>query len=130
MKYGREEDEWDLLTDEGVHYLKDRARLRRDTSYTEMNVVLATRAGVRQFDFHEQSERAAMGHLLGRIVEATYPSLGFMLSSIVIYLDANDAGPGFYALAQHKGLLRSGASREEKEAFWVAQVSAAFDYFA
>jgi len=55
--------------------------------------------------------------------------VGAMISALVIYLDANDAGPGFYQLAQDMGLLPRGASRQEREAFWVQQVKKTFDYF-
>ena len=81
------------------------------TSYTEMNTVLAQRTGFRKFDFDQESERAAMGHLLGRISDREFPRTSVLISAIVNYLDANDAGPGFYKLAQQKGLLQRGPSR-------------------
>jgi hypothetical protein len=46
--------------------LVERARLERVTSYTEMNTVVAQRTGIRKFDFDQESDRAAMGHLLPR----------------------------------------------------------------
>jgi hypothetical protein len=52
-----------------------------------------------------------------------------MLSSLVMYLDANDASPGFYALAAETGLLPRGASKQQKEAFWVGQVHEVFRRF-
>ena len=70
-----------------------------------------------------------MGHLLGRIVEETFSTVGGMLSSLVIYLDANDAGPGFYTLAEQMGLLPQGASKAAKERFWVEQVTRVFQHF-
>jgi ethanolamine transporter EutH len=70
-----------------------------------------------------------MGHLLGRIVKDTYDTVGAMLSSIAIYLDANDAGPGFYHLAQEMGLLPKNASKLTKERFWVDQMNTAIEYF-
>lgn len=78
------------------------------TSYTEMNVTLARRTGLRSFDFDRADERAAIGNLLGLIVERNRPTTNLMISALVNYLDQNDAGPGFYALAQQDGsLLRS-----------------------
>lgn len=56
------------------------------------------------------------------IVDDTYADVGAMLSSLVIYLDANDAGGGFYTLAAEMGLLPRGASKHQKEAFWVGQM--------
>lgn len=129
LKYGREDDDWDVLTAAGIDFLKERARLGRDTSYTELNTVLAQRTSLRSFDFHEQSDRAAMGHLLGLIVDETLPSVRFMLSSLVVYLDENDAGPGFYALAQEKGLLSRNATKDERFAFWVSQIKEAHDSY-
>jgi hypothetical protein len=70
-----------------------------------------------------------MGHLLGRIVERNLPTTGLMISALVHYLGANDAGPGFYVLATRLGLLPKGASRRVKEEFWVSQVKALHEYY-
>jgi hypothetical protein len=129
MKYGRDEVEWDELEDAGLRFLEERARLGRLTSYTEMNTNLAGRTGLHGFNFAEQADRAAMGYLLGRIAEHAYPSFGFLISALVTYLDGNDAGPGFFALAQRMRLLPPKASAAEKEAFWIAQVNKAFGRF-
>ncbi len=128
--YGRPDESWDTLVEASVQFLQQRAALRRITSYTELSVTLAHRTGLPAFDFPQQSERAAMGHLLGMIVERTYPSVGAMLSSLVIYLDANDAGPGFYSLAEHMGLLPKGAPKTAKERFWVEQTKQVFAHYA
>ncbi|MGO4120700.1 hypothetical protein [Arthrobacter sp. YAF16] len=45
-----------------------------------------------------------------------------MISSVVVYLDAKDAGTGFWALAQHDGILAADSSPQAKEKFWVGQV--------
>ncbi|MEV0158366.1 hypothetical protein AB0H57_32455 [Micromonospora sp. NPDC050686] len=127
--YGRHDAEWDVLVHAGKQFLRERALMERNTSYTEMSVTLARRTGYPVFDFSEQAERAAMGYLLGRIVQETYPVVGAMMSALVIYLDANDAGPGFYQLAQDMGLLHKGASKQAREAFWVQQVRGTFDHF-
>ena len=103
--FGRDDEQWDELVRAGKIFLRERAELGRDTSYTEMSVTLARRTGYPAFDFSQQIERAGMGYLLGRIVQETYDEIGAMVSSLVIYLDANDAGPGFYQLAQEMGLL-------------------------
>ncbi len=127
--YGRPDEAWDLLVAAGIEFLKERAALGRDTSYTEMSVTLARRTGLPEFDFSQQIERAGMGYLLGRIVQETYPSVGAMLSSLVIYLDANDAGPGFYALAEEMRLLPKGASKATKDEFWVGQFKEVLSHF-
>lgn len=128
--YGRDDEEWDELTEVGLGFLIERARLRKVTSYTEVNAALARRANVRSFDFERADERAAMGYLLGRIVERNFPATGLMISALVHYLDANDAGSGFYKLAEQLGLLRRGARRQAKEEFWIKQVNALHGYYS
>ncbi len=128
--YGRPDDQWPGLVSAGKEFLQERGKLRRDTSYTEMSTVLSQRTGYPAFDFSQQVERAGMGHLLGLIVEDTYPRVGAMLSSIVIYLGANDAGGGFYQLAQHMGILEKNPSRLAAERFWVAQMNTVYKFFA
>jgi hypothetical protein len=124
--YGRNEEEWNDLEEAGVAFLSERAKLERVTSYTETNTVLAQRTGHRSFDFDQDSERAAMGYLLGRISDREFGRTGVLISAIVNYLDANDAGPGFYKLAQDRGLLPRGQSRNLQWEFWVAHVAKVF----
>lgn len=126
MKYGRDVEEWDELEETGLQFLLERARLERVTSYTETNTVLAQRTGHRRFDFDQESERAAMGHLLGRISDREFGRTGVLISAIVNYLDANDAGRGFYKLAQDKGLLARGQSRARQWEFWATHVAEVF----
>ena len=120
--YGRDQHEWDELTRVGWVFLSERARLRKTTSYTELSATLTRRTGLRGFDFDRVDERAAMGHLLGLIVESDFRKTGLMISALVIYLNENDAGSGFYGLAQQYGLLRAGATSDEKLIFWANQV--------
>ena len=47
---------------------------------------------------------------------------GLLVSVLVQYLNANDAGPGFYDLATRKRLLRPRPPRDEKLIFWVQHV--------
>ena len=65
--------------------------MRRLTSYTQLNTVLNARTGLRPFDFNLDGERAAMGQLLGRIVERERPKSGHMIWALVIDLGENDA---------------------------------------
>jgi hypothetical protein len=71
LRYGRSDEEWEELISNGRTFLEERARLEKTTSYTEMNAVLAKRTSVHAFDFEREDERAAMGSLLGSIVEET-----------------------------------------------------------
>jgi hypothetical protein len=72
-----------------------------------------------------------MGHLLGLVVvERNRPATGLMISALVIYLDGNDAGSGFYKLAQNLGELAPGArSSRVKEEFWIRQVNDLYAYY-
>lgn len=127
--YGRSDDEWAELARVGQEFLEERARLEKDTSYTELNTVLARRTGLRPFDFDREDERAAMGRLLGMIVEDTFDSIGCLLSSLVLYLNENTAGPGFFNLAVSMDMLAAGASEDEKLAFWLEQMNAVFEAY-
>lgn len=131
MMFGRDEADWDVLAAAGEGFLVERARLGRLTSYTELNTALERRTGIRGFDFGLQAERAAMGHLLGLIVrERNRPVTGLMISALVVYIDGNDAGSGFYKLAQDLGLLPPGTlSPRIKEEFWISQVKALYAYY-
>jgi hypothetical protein len=131
LEYGRDEADWDILAKEGEGFLIERAGLGRTTSYTEMNSVLERRTGLRRFDFNSQADRAAMGHLLGLIVkEQNRPETGLMISALVIYLDGNDAGSGFYKLAQDLGELSPGSlSPNVKETFWIKQLNSIYTYY-
>lgn len=96
VAFGRDEADWEQLAQVGEQFLIERARLGRLTSYTELNATLERRTGLRPFDFGMQAERAAVGHLLGLIVqERNRPVTHLMISALVIYLDGNDAGSGF-----------------------------------
>jgi hypothetical protein len=128
LRYGRTVAEWNDLESAGWEFLVSQARLQRTTSYTEMNTVLARRTGVQGFDFDLDGERRAMGELLGQISERSFGQAHLLISVLVQYLNANDAGPGFYQLAQRKKLLRSRASQDEKLIFWVGHVKAVHAY--
>ncbi|WP_433857956.1 hypothetical protein [Streptomyces kronopolitis] len=133
--YGRDDLEWDQLTEAGTTFLVERARLGKVTTYTELNVTLERRTGLSPFDFDLPAERAAMGHLLGLIVlrdqerdrERDPAGPRLMLSALVHYLGENDAGSGFYALAKDLGLLPPKASKAAKEEFWIRQITALYE---
>jgi hypothetical protein len=129
MPYGRDDAEWDELIEAGVRFLVERADRGKVTSYTEMNTTLARRAGVRPFDFEKDADRYAMGALLEAIGERTRAKTGVMISALVHYLNKNDAGAGFYRYARQIGFLRSGATTDEKLAFWSSQVDAVHAYY-
>ncbi len=51
VMYGRDEGDWEQLADAGLAFLVERARLRKLTSYTELNATLVRRTGLPGFDF-------------------------------------------------------------------------------
>ena len=128
--YGRDDLVWDELARARLEFLVERARLGKLTSYTELNATLVRRTGLPSFDFSRADERAAMGHLLYMIVELNRPATGLMISALVSYLDANDAGTGFYGYAQDLGMLTRNASAMQKLEFWAGQVKALHEYYA
>jgi hypothetical protein len=53
-----------------------------------------------------------------------------LISALVIYLDGNEAGSGFYKLAQDLGELPPGRlSAHVKDQFWTRQVRRLFEYY-
>ncbi|GAB3169149.1 hypothetical protein FHX75_12661 [Micromonospora palomenae] len=128
--YGRDDETWERLATAGLDFLIERARIGDPTTYTELNATLVHRTGIPGFNFDREDERAAIGRLLGMIVERNYPTTGLMISALVRYLDANDAGPGFYALATQLGLLGRNPSKSAKMEFWVAQLRALHQYYS
>ena len=110
--------------------MAERARLGKLTSYTELNATLERWTGLVGFDFGRADERAAMGHLVYLIVERDRPATKLMISALVTYLGANDAGSGFYALAQDLGLLPRNASAQAKLDFLVSQVKGLYRCYA
>src|SRR4051794_11232541 len=121
-KWGRDELEWNELVAETSDFLAEQARLGRTTSYTELNSVLAGRTHMRPFDFDRESERAAIGAMLGEVALERLADVGALVTAIVIYLNENDAGSGFYRLATSLGLLPASPSAAAKFDFWVQQV--------
>jgi hypothetical protein len=127
--YGRTAQEWSDLEAATLAFLIEQARMQRTTTYTELNSVLRRRTSARAFDFDLESERAAMGELLGRVVLTEMGTSGHMISSIVIYLNENDAGPGFYKFAESLNRLPSNPTRSQKDAFWTSEVSAIHQFY-
>lgn len=62
--------------------------------------------GPRPIDFGLDRDRSAMGALLGEVATQVHAEVGALVSSIVIYLNENDAGTGFYGLARELGYCR------------------------
>ena len=72
-----------------------------------------------------------MGELLGRLVDRSYIetkeqlSGGLMISAIVMFLNENGVGDGFYRKAASLGLIASERmSADAKFVFWARQLTA------
>lgn len=126
---GRTPDQWQQLVATAIKSLSRTARLKRLSSYTDLNRDIAAQTGQPGFDFTSPEGRNAMGNLLADVVQETYPDRGVMLSALVPYVDANRPGGGFYSLAASLGLLDRNASAEEKEAFWYSHVEDVYEAY-
>src|SRR2546430_1129094 len=94
---GRSIEEWKRRREVAVEFLIERARLERLTSYSELEATILRRTKFEALDFARIDERMAMADMLGQISEWSFHQHdGVMLSALVIYLNENEPGPGFY----------------------------------
>jgi hypothetical protein len=130
VPYGRSDEDWKTLAAATEAFLVERAAMRQTTSYTELNAVLIRRTGLAGFDFALDNERAALGELLGQVSEnAAADTGGLLISALVQYLNANDAGPGFYSLARQRG-LDVPSNSDARQVFWAKHVDALHERYA
>ena len=130
-RYGVSEQDWDRQVFAATRSLERIAALGRVTSYTDLNREIAEKTGLDQFNFAHPEGRNALAWILGEVVDRTVDDLQSMLSAVVLYIDGNDAGLGFYHLAVQltgEGRLDPGlsadASSDDKLRFWSDQVAA------
>ena len=117
-RYGINDDDWEQLIAATIKVLERVASLERVTTYSDLNREISDRTGLPRFDFSHPEGRNAMSELLGEVVERTVDELGAMLSAVVLYIDNNNAGPGFYHLATQVRGLPADASDDVKLEFW------------
>ncbi len=130
LSYGRPQSEWDELENACLEFLLGIAPYRL-TTYTELNEILVERTGLAGFDFSQAAGRAAMGHLLGLVVDRTFPESGLLISALVKYMYENGPGSGFYGIAsddEHR-LLSKTATAMERLDFWAGQVGKVQEYY-
>jgi hypothetical protein len=130
LAYGRPQSEWDELEDACLEFLLEIAPYRM-TTYTELNAVVVQRTGLTAFDFSQAADRAAMGHLLGLVVDRTFPESGLLISALVKYMYENGPGPGFYGIAsddEHR-LLPKTATAMERLDFWAVHVGKVQEHY-
>jgi hypothetical protein len=128
--YGRDVAEWQKMIAAGRAILVARAVMDRTTSYGEFAAALSRGTGVHGFDFTTGAGRASMAYLLDRISEAAFEEAGGrLLGALVRNLGADDAGPGFYRLANRKGLVVP-RTRGGRQLFWAQHVRELHEHFA
>ena len=74
-------------------------------------------------------DRAVIGNFLGRIAAESYQQGRFLASALVIGMESNGPGEGFYTLAEEVGLLRT-SDETARLQFWLDHVKRAREWYA
>ncbi|HEY6428626.1 MAG TPA: hypothetical protein VIX84_15495 [Acidimicrobiales bacterium] len=123
-RFGYGAEAWDRMVEVGLDFLKEKARLGT-TTYTEFCTVVSRRSA-----YTIEPGDYAVRYLLGDISRQTFKSHQCPITSIVVYLDDNRPGDGFFRLGQELRVLPRGPlSQRRKEQFWLDErrrTSAAF----
>ena len=92
---------------------------------------LANVASGEPFEIREWTclDRAIIGSFLGKIAAESYQRGQFLASALVIGVESNGPGEGFYTLAEEVELLRS-SSETSRLRFWLEQVRLARAWYA
>lgn len=128
--YGRTNDEWEEMRDAAEQFLVSVAESRGMTDYGSLNRAISENTGHRLFDFGQESERAAIGRLLGEISVITNKQHGVMLSALVTHRGSTDEGAGFYKLAAELGKMPSRPTKDEKLQALVHLTNAVHKHYA
>jgi hypothetical protein len=136
--YGRTELEWESLEAAGWDFLINQAcAIDPKTDYTTMNTELAGRTGRPLWNFENARDRAAMGELLGRLVDRSYAETkdrlggGLMVSALVAFAGGSVVGGGFFSKAAELNLIASERmSQSAKDEFWVRQLNGVVEWAA
>lgn len=128
--YGRKEIEWEQLRQVAEAFLVAKARERGMATYTDLNRELVEATGLPGFDYSQESERAAVGRLLGEISRGSHAEHGIMLSALVTHQGSNNEGAGFYKLAAELGEMPAKPTAADKDEAFVRLVQAVHDHYA
>lgn len=93
--------------------------LKRIASRQETTTYSAI-APLARLDMENPAHRNEMRQLLGKISTYEHQQGRPLRTAIVVYKQENHPGPGFYDLARHLGLLRSG---QDEVAFFCKEVA-------
>jgi hypothetical protein len=112
--YGRTQEQWEEMLTVVEDFLIEKAEVEDQTDYSEVNARLLE-AGLPGFKFYLDSERAAIGSLLGQVSERSYETDRILLTVLVIHHDtSNDIGGGFWKLAAKYGRVSPKPTDHEK----------------
>lgn len=128
--YGRTDLEWTQLLRAAEVFLIATARERGMTDYTELNRELIAATGLPGFNYDQESERAAVGRLLGEVSRQSYEEDGIMLSALVTHKGSNNEGAGFYKLAADLGEMPPKPTAEQKLVAFARLVEAVHEHYA
>ena len=127
--YGYTEEQWDAMRAQGLAYLEELARDRRDTDYSTFCAEVRRRAGVAP-EPHDH----ALPHLLGAIGTRSYEDRQVIITALIHDKGGNEPGPGFYELAEQLRALNREQNpwiaRELREVFWVRHVGECHEAYA
>jgi hypothetical protein len=77
-------------------------------------------------DMSRDNDRARMGELLDEISSFEFGGGRPLLSAVVIRIDTNIPGPGFFVLATQTGLFQGG----DRTVFWVRELTRVHEYWS
>jgi len=107
---------------QAVHQrLNSIARKQSTTSYSEI-------APLAQLEMDNPHHRELMRQMLYEINRHEHGVGHPLLSAVVIYMDGNGPGRGFFTCAQELGLYK-GRNDAEEEAFWVSELSRVYEFW-
>ncbi|WP_417233620.1 hypothetical protein [Arthrobacter sp.] len=127
--YGRTDLEWEQLRSAAMDYLVRLAREQGYCDYSGFNRALTEATALRGFDYNQESERAAVGRLLGEVSRQSHSENGIMLSALVTHKGSNNEGSGFYKLAAELGEMPSKPTADQKLEAMSTQMNKVYTYY-
>jgi len=86
-------------------------------------------APLAQLHLDNPADRRRLSEILGQISSYEHSQGHPMLSAVVIYVDKNRPGDGFFTLAQELGLYGGSNHEESKIDFWIAELKRVHDFW-
>lgn len=127
--YGRTDLEWEQLRSAATDHLVTLAREQSYCDYSGLNRALTQATALRGFDYGQESERAAVGRLLGEISRQSHAENGIMLSALVTHKGSNNEGSGFYKLAAELGEMSARPTADQKLEAMSTQMNKVYAYY-